>query len=255
VWKAFVKSSSLFLLLRKEHTQTDVMQKRSREDNTTDKKTDDDGRKEDEEQKDGEKRDESDGENRKGSKASMKRKRIKEDNENGRNHSIMKRKKGEQDDQEKEKEKEEEEGDDTDKTEAGVDGGEHQDGDDREVLTEQMEEEAIIEHSWRDTTEDHEQGSEGDDNEKLPTTPERAQKDYQNYRNRLAPPSIKQQRRDAIRKLKQATQYPTNYRGQQLFPPDFDQHVPLQPNTQTRKYRQLTAQTSEIRKDVREDSP
>jgi len=213
--------------------------------------TTDDERREDKREEDGGKKNE-DEEEQNVSKTTKKRKRIKEDKDSGtRNHQGMKRKKGEEkEEKEQEKEKTDEEGDDTDnKTEvAGMDGGEYkEDGDDRE---------AKIHSTWRDTTENHEQGLEGDDEEgNLPTTPEKAARDYQNYRNNLIPPSIKQQRRDAIRKHKQAAQYPINYRGQQLFPPDFDQHGPLQPNTQTRKYRQLTAQTSEIRKDIREDSP
>jgi len=256
-------SSFFFVVARRKENQR--MPRRNKEETTgRPMTTDGDERRDD-------KRDEDEGEKDKDedpqtvSKTTKKRKRIKEDKDNSNNHHHqgMKRKKRETEErEEKEQEKEKtEEGDDTDnKTEAGIEGGEYKDGDDREeeeVLTEQREDGVTMIHdvSWRDTTENHEQRSEGDDDENQPTTPERAARDYQNYRNNLIPPSIKQQRRDAIRKHKQAAQYPANYRGQQLFPPDFDQHAPLQPNTQTRKYRQLTAQTSEIRKDIPEESP
>jgi len=123
------------------------------------------------------------------------------------------------------------------------------------VLTEQEEEEIV---TWHEIVEQEqrseavENDSEGTEN---PRTPERAAIEYQEYRNTLQPPSIKQQRRDAIRKHKQNAQYPANFRGQQLFPPDFEQHASLQPSTQTRKYRQLSAQANNIKKDYFDDLP
>ena len=82
-----------------------------------------------------------------------------------------------------------------------------------------------------------------------PATPPRISSDEQVGHINIQPPSIKNQRREAIRVAKQARQFPANFQGVQLLPPDLENYVPPTQSYGKRKFQKLLESMPNIPKD------